>query len=93
MHLDVVALCLLLHPLPVFVDVGGVDDDEIVVVAHLIDEKVIDRATVGIEHHAVENLACGHVADVVGENVVDILFCLMSSHCHFAHVTDIKHTA
>ena len=87
------ALHLLLHPLNVLVDVGGVNDKEEIVVAHLIDEEVINGAAVGIEHHAVEYLAVGGTGHVVGEDVLHVALCVGACDAHLAHVRDVEDSA
>ena len=74
------------HPRPVLVDVSGIDDDEEVILAHLIHEEVIHRTAVLIAHHAIENLARLHAAHVVGEDMVDISLCVGSLDSHFSHM-------
>ena len=55
-----------------------------------IDQQVVHRAAVGIEHHPVEDLPRGHRADVVGEDMVDEGFGIRAAHEHLAHVRDVE---
>ena len=89
---DVEAFGLLLEPLHVLVDVGGVDREDVVVLLQLADAGVIDHATVLVAEHAVDHLARSHRADVVGENVVDVLLGLGTGDAHLAHVAHVEHT-
>ena len=91
-HVDIEALGVLCHPCPVLVDIGSVDDDEEVVVTHLVDEEVIDCSAISVKHHAVENLPYGHILNVVGEDVVDVTLSVRTFHSHLAHVADIENT-
>ena len=92
-EVDVEAGGVLFHPGHVLVDVGGVDDEEEVLLAHLIDEEVVHGAAVGIEHHAVVYLSDGCSADVVREDVLDVAFGIGARDAHFAHVTHVEYTA
>ena len=93
LKVDVETLGILLHPSPVLIDIGGIDDEEEVVLSHLIDQQVIDRSAVGIEHHSVVDLSEGGVGHIVGEDVLHVAFCIRARDAHFAHVTDIEDTA
>ena len=92
-QVDVEAFGVLLHPGYVLVDVGCIDDEKEVVLAHFIDEQVIDCSAVGVEHHAVVYLPDGCLTDVVGEDVLDVALGIGSRDAYFAHVTDIEHAA
>ena len=88
--LGVEALDLLLNPGVVLVDVGSVDDEEEVVLAHLIDEQVIHSAAVGIEHHAVEDLAHVGSGHVVRKDVLHEALSLRTRDAYFAHVANVE---
>ena len=90
LQFDVEALGLLLHPRPVLVDVGGVDDQEEIVLAQLVDQQVVHRSAVFVAHHAVENLPHRHVCDVVGEDMVHVALGLAAPYCHLAHVAHVE---
>ena len=84
---------MLLHPGHVLVDVGGVDHEEKVVLAHLVYQQVVYSASVGIAHHAVEDLADGGVFHIVGEDVVHIPLGIGALDAYLTHVRYIEHTA
>ena len=90
---DVEAFGVFLNPSHILVDVCGVDDEKEVVVAAFVDEQVVDRTAVGVEHHAVEDLAVGHVADIICEDMVDEAFGVMAGHGYFSHVRHVKDSA
>ena len=92
-EVDVEACSMLLHPSYILVDVGCVDDEEEVVLAHLVDEQVVHRAAIGIEHHAIVNLSDRCSGNVVREDVLNIAFGIGTGDAHFAHVTDIEDAA
>ena len=87
---DIEAFLLLKHPGHILIDIGGIDDEEEVILSHLIDQQVIDRSAVGIEHHSVVDLSEGGVGHIVGEDVLHVAFCIRARDAHFAHVTDIE---
>ena len=93
LQVDVEALGLLLHPGPVLVDVGGVDNEEIVVLAHAVDQQVVDRSAVLVAHHAVENLSHRCATDVVGKDVLHIALSIFALDGDFAHVADVEDAA
>ena len=77
---------MLSHPSPVLVDVCGVDDDEEVILAHLIDEQVVHRTAILVAHHAIENLSRLHATHVVGEDMIDVSLGIRTLYSHLAHV-------
>ena len=89
--LDVKVGGLLVDPSHVLVDVGGVDDQEQVVLAHFVHQQVIHGSSVGIEHHAIEHLAHLGTGDVVGEDIVDKFLGLGTSDAHLTHVRHVEH--
>ncbi len=89
-YLYPVSVGLLAYPVYIFVDIACVDNEEEVVVSILVYQKVIYRAAIGIEHHAVGNFAGRERADIVGENVVDEFFGVGSGYLHFAHVGNVE---
>ena len=74
------------NPSHVLIDIGGVDNEEKVVFAHLVHQQVVDGATVGVEHHAVEDFTHWGIGDVVGEYIVYEFFCFRACDFHFTHV-------
>ena len=90
---DVEACCVLLHPSHVLVDVCRVDDEEEIVLAHLIDEQVIDRTAVGIEHHTIIYLSNGCPGDVVRKDVLNVTLSVGTRDAHLSHVTHIEDAA
>ena len=89
----VVTGSVLLHPGKVFVDVCGVDDEEELFRAHLVNQQVVHRAAVGVEHHAVEDFANGRAGNVVGKDVLHVGLGIFARHEHFAHVAHVEHAA
>ena len=85
------ALRLLNDPGIILVDVGSVDDEEEAIVGFLIDQEVIDGATILVKHHAIEDLADGSTGNVVGENMLHKAFGLGTSNQHFAHMAHVKY--
>ena len=87
----IIAFGLLLNPGPVFVDVGGVNDQKETVVGHFVDQQVVYHPTLFIAHHAIEYFSSGNSTYIVGKNVVDIAFGVTARNEHFAHVAHIKY--
>ena len=87
---DIEALGLLLHPGPVLVDIRGVDNEEEILLAQLIDQQIVDGAAVGIAHHAIEYLAHRGTGHVVGEDVLHVALSLAAAHRDLAHVAHVE---
>ena len=90
---EVEALGVTGHPVEVFVDVRGIDDEEEAVVGKLVDQQVVNGAAVVVAHHAVEHFAHGCSADVAGEDVAHVAFGIGAADGHFSHVAYVEHTA
>ena len=88
--LNVVAFSLLANPCHVLVDVARIDDQEILLLAAAVNQQVVDRAAVLVEHHAVEDGAVGEGADIVGEDMVHKLLSLRAGDEHLAHVAHVE---
>ena len=82
-----------MHPSPVLIDIGGIDDQEEVAFTHLVDQQVVYGAAVLIAHHAVEHLADGSPRNVVGKYMLYVAFCITATDGYFAHVTHVEHAA
>ena len=81
---------MLLHPRPILINIGGIDHEEEVIVAHLIDKQIIDSAPILIAHHTIIYLTHRSARYVVGKDVLHIAFSILTLHGYFTHVTDVK---
>lgn len=61
--------------------------------AHLVDQQVVDGATVGVAHHAVEDLANGGSSYIVCEDMVDEALGVLTRDECLTHVGYIEYTA
>ena len=80
-----------LHPLYILVDVCSIDNEEEVVFSHLVNQEVVNGATVLVAHHAVENLARLSSTYVVGEDMAHVALCVRTLNRYFAHVRHVEH--
>ena len=87
------SLCLSLYPGIVLIDIGGIDDEEELVVRHLVDKQIVHGAAILMQHHAIVYLAHGSTGNVVGEDVLHELLRLGTAHQHLAHVAHVEHAA
>lgn len=78
------------HPGEVFVLVGGIDDEEIIVVGVFVDDEVVDAAAVVIAHNGVARLAVNHVAEFVGEDLFEVCQSVWPFEGDLAHMADIE---
>ena len=84
---------MILDPKVVFLNVGGVhDQQEMIRLELLVNQKVIDCTAVGVEHHPVKNLAGSHGTDIVGEHVVHEFLGVRATDEYLTHVGDIEHS-
>ena len=86
LQVDVEAGSMLLHPRPVFIDIGSIDDEEEVVLAQLIHQQIIDSSAILIAHHTIIDFPNRGTGDVVGEYMLDITLSILTLDRHFAHV-------
>ena len=77
---------MLLHPRPVFIDIGCVDNEEEVVLAQLIHQQIIDGTAILIAHHTIIDFPNRSTCDIVGEYMLDITLSILTLDRHFAHV-------
>ena len=77
-------------PGDVFVDVGGVDDDNNALGCVAIDDAVIDDATVGITDYGVARLAKRQLAHIVCHQPLDGIKGTWTDKLDLAHVTHVK---
>ncbi len=82
------------YPRHVLVARGGVHYHAEPQVIHVIDDEIVDHATLGGEHAAVQSLAFGlELVDVVGQQQAEEIADLGALHVHHVHVRDIEHPA
>ena len=81
------------YPEIVLLYIGSVDDQQIVIrLELLVNQKIIDSTSIRIEHHSVEDLAGSHGANVVSEYVVHEFFGIRTAYEYLAHMGDIEHS-
>ena len=90
-YLHIVALGGVLYPGKVFGDVAGIDYKEILVFGEAVYQQVVHYSAVGVEHHAVQDIAVADFGDVVGEYVVDEAPGVGAFDVDLAHVADVEH--
>ena len=90
LQIDVEACGMLLHPSPVLINVGSIDDKEEIVLSHLIHQQVVHRTTILVAHHAIKDLSCRHTCYVVRKDMVHIALRILALYRHLAHVRHIK---
>ena len=78
------------NPLVVFLPGAGVDDQQIVVVAELVHQDVVDKRSLGIEHGRVLRLADGELRRIVHGKGLDGRQRARAAELDVAHVADVK---
>ena len=84
------ALGILLHPSPVLIYVGCIDNQEEVVLAHLVHQQVVHRAAVPVAHHTIIYFTCGRAGYVVGKDMLHVALGILTLNGYLAHVRDVK---
>ena len=90
LQVNIESFGLLLHPRPVLIDIGSVDDKEEVVLAHLVYQQVIDCTTILVAHHTIVYLTYRCASDIVCEDVLHVALCILALNCNLAHVRYIE---
>ena len=90
-ELDIESFEMSAHPFHILVDVGGIDDEEEIVLAHAVDEQVVHGSTILIAHHAVEDFSVGSPCNIIGEDVVDIALCVRPCNSYLSHVGYVEY--
>jgi len=75
---------------PVFVNAGGVDDEEELAVADAVSDEVVDDTAAVIEEKSVVALAGGESGDIVGEGAIEKSLSTGAADDELPHVRDIK---
>ena len=89
-NLHIKVCSLLVNPSHVLVDIGSIDNEEVVVLAHGVNQQVVNGATIRIKHHTILDAANFHLGDVVSEDVVHKLLSLGTSNVNLTHVRYVK---
>src|SRR5258706_6469473 len=90
--LDIEISGLLFHPGKVFIDVARVDDQHVVVFSEMVNNQVVDGATVGKPELCIDRLVIGKAGNIIGNKVLQERECVRAFDFEFAHVTDIEKT-
>ncbi len=90
LQVDVKTSGMLLHPSPILIYIGSIDNEEEIILAHLIYQKVIYCSTILIAHHAVVYLTHRCIGYIIGEDMLHITLGIRSFHRNLAHVTHIE---
>ena len=90
---DIQSVAVLSHPFHVFIDIGCIDHDKKLVLSHLVNQHIVYRSAVGIEHHAIEHLSDGGSCHIIGKDVIDVFLCIGPCDIDFAHMRNIEYAA
>src|SRR5438552_17897771 len=83
-------LRLPLHPREVFVDVGRVYDEHVVLLRQSVDQQIINRPSIRETQLCVESLMNGDARDIVGDKILQKSQRLSSLNLELADVAHIK---
>ena len=78
------------HPLEIFIFVGSVDYDEVVVICLFIYDQVIYCTAVLVAHRAVACLSVNHICKVVGQQMLQVFEGFFSFAEDLAHVRNVE---
>ena len=78
------------NPRCILVVVGSIDNQQVAVLTQTVGNQVIHNAALVVAHRAVADLAVLHVAEIVGQQHLDVVQGVRSGEDDFAHVGDIE---
>lgn len=78
------------EPGDIFVDLRGIDHEEILVGRVVIGDEVVDHAAIFIEHDRVLAFANRESCEVVGEQAVELIERAGAADEHLAHVRNVE---
>ncbi|OPZ77851.1 MAG: hypothetical protein BWY77_01620 [bacterium ADurb.Bin431] len=76
-------------PFPVLVQIGGIDDHQIVV-GEAVDEQIVDDAPLRVAHRRILHLTDVHLADIVDGDLLQKGLGIGSLDNEFAHMGDVE---
>ena len=82
---------MLVDPLPIFVNVAGIDHKQVLCGRVHIDDEVVNNTAFPIWEASVLRLTCFKAADVVGGQVLQELERTLTFHPELAHVAHVEH--
>ncbi len=91
LHTEAFLLILLVHPCPVFFNVGGVDHQQELILVNAIGEEVVHNAVLVVGEAAVLHLAVGQDGSVVGGHPLHKFQRFGPFDIKFTHVGHVKH--
>src|SRR5699024_10699236 len=83
---------LLANPFKIFCGIGRIHAKKEIVVAALVDEKVVDGATIGAAHRRIDCFAVGLIGDPIGQQIIEKSARLRTLNENFAHVAYVEKT-
>ena len=89
-QIDVEAIGMLLHPSPVLIDIGGIDDKEEIILSHFIDQQIIYCSTILVAHHTIVDLSHRCTCYVIRKDMLHIAFSIVTANNDLSHVRHIK---
>ena len=80
------------HPRRVLVAVAGVDDNQVIVLRHAVDNQIVDHAAFVVAEHAVTHVAVKHFGNIGRDEVLNVLQRVLAMEDQLSHVRHIKKT-
>ena len=90
LQINIKAFGILLHPGPVLIDICSIDDQEEIILCHLVDEQVINSTAILVAHHAIIDLTYRCIGYIVRKYMLHVTFGIRSLDGHFSHMRHIK---
>jgi hypothetical protein len=88
---NVEAPCAFVHPCDIFCDVGGIDDDQ-VIISEIVDERIIDNPAVGATHQRIIRPTRQDRGNIIRHQILKEPQRIRSAHFHLTHMADIEQT-
>ena len=74
------------------INVAGVDDNQVIVLRHAVDNQIVDHAAFVVAEHAVAHVAVEHFGNIGRDEVLNVLQRVLAMEDQLSHVRHIKKT-
>ena len=87
------ALCMRGHPGKILILIGGIHDDEIVIISDLVNDEIVNHAALLIAHGTVARMPVSQIRIVVREQTIEIGKRIFAAAGDLSHMRYIEKTA
>ena len=81
----------IVHPIPVFVNIAGIDYHQVLCGGVFVDDQVVHNTSFTVRHAGVLRLSGLQFAHVVGGDILQEVECFLTFHPELAHMAHVEH--